>query len=432
MIELFIVLALIGLNGLFALSELAVVSARQPRLKALANAGRRGAQSALALRSNPGRFLSSVQIGITLIGIVNGAFSGETFGEAAAEQLMELGVGKAVAGPLGFGLVIVVVTYLSIIVGELVPKSIALRDPDAVACLVAPSMTAFARFATPAVWLLDASTRLVFRLLGQSTANETRVTDEEIRTLIAEAETAGVLERGEREMIAGVMRLADRGVSGVMTPRTDVEWIDVGADVEEIEHRLMTTQHSRLPVGEGADHMIGVVQARELLAALLSGERLDIRSKTRVAPIIPETTDALDVLNVLRTSSVPVALVHDEYGHFMGLVTPADVLEVISGVFKSHAEDQQPLALQRDDGAWVLAGGLPVDEMAERLGIAVPAQRGYETVAGFVLAHLQHIPAAGEHFIAQDWRFDVTKLNGNRIGAVLATRFIGSRRTYAA
>jgi putative hemolysin len=178
--------------------------------------------------------------------------------------------------------------------------------------------------------------------------------------------------------------------------------------------------------------MIGVVQARELLAALLSGERLDIRSKTRVAPIIPETTDALDVLNVLRTSSVPVALVHDEYGHFMGLVTPADVLEVISGVFKSHAEDQQPLALQRDDGAWVLAGGLPVDEMAERLGIAVPAQRGYETVAGFVLAHLQHIPAAGEHFIAQDWRFDVTKLNGNRIGAVLATRFIGSRRTYAA
>ncbi|MFA6140147.1 MAG: hemolysin family protein [Hyphomicrobium sp.] len=431
MIELLIVLALIGLNGLFALSELAVVSARQPRLKAMANAGRRGAQRALALRSDPGRFLSSVQIGITLIGIVNGAFSGETFGEAAAEQLMALGVGKAVAGPLGFGLVIVVVTYLSIIVGELVPKSIALRNPDAVACLVAPSMTAFARFATPAVWLLDASTRLVFRLLGQSKANETRVTDEEIRMLIAEAETAGVLERGEREMIAGVMRLADRGVSGVMTPRTDVEWIDVAADVEEIRQRLATTQHSRLPVGEGADRMIGVVQARELLAALLAGERLDIRTHTRVAPIIPETTDALDVLNVLRTSSVPVALVHDEYGHFMGLVTPADVLEVISGVFKSHAEDQQPLALQRDDGAWVLAGGLPVDEMAERLGIVVPAQRGYETVAGFALAHLQRIPAAGDHFITQDWRFDVTKLNGNRIGAVLATRFIGSRRTHS-
>lgn len=431
MIELLIVLALIGLNGLFALSELAVVSARQPRLKAMANAGRRGAQRALALRSDPGRFLSSVQIGITLIGIVNGAFSGETFGEAAAEQLMALGVGKAVAGPLGFGLVIVVVTYLSIIVGELVPKSIALRNPDAVACFVAPSMTAFARFATPAVWLLDASTRLVFRLLGQSKANETRVTDEEIRMLIAEAETAGVLERGEREMIAGVMRLADRGVSGVMTPRTDVEWIDVAADVEEIRQRLTTTQHSRLPVGEGADRMIGVVQARELLAALLAGERLDIRTHTRVAPIIPETTDALDVLNVLRTSSVPVALVHDEYGHFMGLVTPADVLEVISGVFKSHAEDQQPLALQRDDGAWVLAGGLPVDEMAERLGIVVPAQRGYETVAGFALAHLQRIPAAGDHFITQDWRFDVTKLNGNRIGAVLATRFIGSRRTHS-
>ena len=234
MIELLIVLALIGLNGLFALSELAVVSARQPRLKALANAGRRGAQSALALRSDPGRFLSSVQIGITLIGIVNGAFSGETFGEAAAEQLMALGVGSAAAGPLGFGLVIVVVTYLSIIVGELVPKSIALRNPDAVACLVAPSMTAFARLATPAVWLLDASTRLVFRLLGQTTENETRVTDEEISALITEAETTGVIERGEREMIAGVMRLADRGVSGVMTPRCSAASAVIALKVEPV------------------------------------------------------------------------------------------------------------------------------------------------------------------------------------------------------
>jgi len=271
-IELLIVAALICLNGLFALSELAIVSARHPRLKALAATGRHGADRALALAADPGRFLSAVQIGITLIGLINGAYSGETFGAHATDMLQALGMSATAAGPLGYGLVIAVITYLSVIVGELVPKSLALRNAEGIACTVAPAMVLFSRIAAPAVWLLDASTRLVFRLFGQSTESESRVTDEEIRTLIAEAESAGVIESGEREMIAGVMRLADRAVIGLMTPRTDVDWIDITDDEADIKERLITTPHSRLPVGEGStEALIGVVQTRELLAGIRVG-----------------------------------------------------------------------------------------------------------------------------------------------------------------
>jgi len=363
----------------------------------MAAAGRHGAHRALALASDPGRFLSAVQIGITLIGIVNGAYSGEVFGDNAAAALRHLGTPDTVAGPLGYGLVIAVITYLSVIVGELVPKNLALRDAEVIACAVAPAMTVFSRAAAPAVWLLDASTRLVFYAFGHTTESEARVTDEEIRTLIAEAETAGVIEKGEREMIAGVMRLADRAVIGLMTPRTAVDWIDLAASEAEIRERLISTQHSRLPVGEGStDALIGVVQTRELLSAILSGRPLDVHAHVRKAPVVPEIADALDVLGVLREAAVPMALIYDEYGHFEGLVTPADILEAIAGVFKSDTAGLEPYATERDDGSWLLSGSMPVDEMAELIGVPLPEQRGYETVAGFVLALFQHLPKTVE------------------------------------
>lgn len=427
--ELLIVAALIVVNGLFALSELAVVSARHPRLKAMAAAGRPGANRALALASNPGRFLSAVQIGITLIGIINGAYSGETFGEHAVAYLKDHGMPEAVAGPLGFGSVVVIITYLSVIVGELVPKNLALRNAEGIACAVAPLMTNMARIAAPAVWLLDTSTRLVFRLFGQSAESENRVTDEEIRTLIAEAETAGVIEEGERQMIAGVMRLADRAVIGLMTPRTDVDWIDVSAPDPGIKERLIKTPHSRLPVGEGSpDRLIGVVQTRELLATILAGRAFDVRAHVRKAPVIPETTDALDVLAILRNAEVPMALIHDEYGDFEGLVTPADILEAITGVFRSDRSDSEPNATERDDGSWLFSGAMPVDEMAETIGISLPPQRNYETVAGLVLSHLQHLPRTGEHIESNGWRFEVVDLDGRRIDKVLASRLRPLRR----
>ncbi len=431
-IEFLIVLALILLNGVFALSELAVVSARVPRLRALAAASHPGAVSAIALATNPGRFLSTVQIGITLIGIISGAYSGEAFGGDAGDALRAVGVPSAVAGPLGYGGVIVIVTYLSVIIGELVPKNLALRNAERIACMVAPFMTTVATVAKPAVWLLDTSTRLVFRLMGKSTESESRVTDEEIKALILEAETSGVLESGERELISGVMRLADRAVVGLMTPRTDVDWIDVNAPEEDIRQRLITTPHSRLPVGEGSsDALLGVVQTRELLAGILRNDKLDVRPLIRKAPIVPETMDALDLLAVLRDAEVPMALIHDEYGHFEGLVTPADILEAIAGVFKSDSEDEEPQAVERADGSWLLSGAMPVDEMADAIGIELPQQRAYETVAGFVLAHLQHLPKVGEAVDARGWQFEVVDLDGRRIDKVLASRIKSSRRPLA-
>lgn len=425
MTDLFIVLGLIFLNGLFALSELAVVSARQPRLKAMAASGKRGAERALALSSDPGRFLSAVQIGITLIGIINGAYSGETFGEHAAASLREAGLSEALATPLGYGTVIAVITYLSVIIGELVPKNLALRNAEEIACTVAPAMNAFSRLARPAVWLLDASTRLVFRVFGHTGESKNRVTNEEISMLIAEAEAAGVLESHEREMISGVMRLADRTVVGLMTPRTDVDWIDIATHEEEIKKQLIATPHSLIPVGEGTiDTLVGVVRAREILAAILAGERFEIRSFIHKVPIIPETMDALDALGILREAEVPIALIHDEYGHFEGLVSPADVLEAIVGAFKSEGEE--PNAVQRANGTWLLAGAMPVDEMAAQFGLVLPEKRGYATVAGFVLAHLQHIPKVGEVFEEAGWRFEVIDLDGRRIDKVLVQQVEGA------
>ena len=305
----------------------------------------------------------------------------------------------------------------------------ALRNAEGIACAVAPIMTAFAKFAAPAVWAFDTSARLVYRLIGKPPESAKRVTDEEIRTLIAEAETAGVIEKGERKMISGVMRLADRTVAGLMTPRTDVDWIDITAAETEIKERLITTPHSRLPAGDSStENMLGVVQTRELLAAILAGRPFEVRSHIRKAPFIPDTMDALNVLAILRDAGVPMALIHDEYGTFAGLVTPADILEAITGVFKSDAVGAEPYAVERDDGSWLLAGGMPADMMADTLGIVLPGKRPYETVAGFVLVQLQHVPKTGEHIQANGWRFEVVDLDGLRINKVLASRVKGLRR----
>lgn len=423
MLELGIAVLLIGLNGLFALSELAIVSARKARLKMMADNGRAGAATALKLADDPGRFLSTVQIGITLVGILAGAFSGAALGAMLTGILLSQGMPERVAEPLGYGLVIGSITYLSVVVGELVPKHLALKSPEGIACTVAPLMALISRIAAPVVWLLDASTKLIFRLFGQSTASESAVTEEEIKTIMAEAETAGVIETDERKMIAGVMRLGDRAVRGVMTPRTDVDWIDLNDSPSEIRDILINTPHSRLPVAEGhPDNMLGVVQARELLAATLREEALDIRKHLRRAPIIPDTLDALDALEVLRQAEVPMALVHDEYGHFDGVVTPADILDAIAGAFRSDEHEEEPEAVQREDGSWLLAGWMPADEMADQLGISLPERRDYETVAGLVIGELQHLPGAGEAVETLGWRFEVVDLDGRRIDKVLASR----------
>jgi putative hemolysin len=424
LLELIVALVLIALNGLFSLSELAVVSARKVRLQTMADQGRAGAATALKLAEDPGRFLSTVQIGITLVGILAGAFSGAALSQSFDEVLEGWGVPTRVAEPLAYVLVIGFITYLSVIIGELVPKHLALKNPERIACAVAPLMAVVSKVAAPVVILLDASTKLLFRVFGFSTESANSVTEEEVRTIVAEAEASGAIETDERNMIAGVLRLGDRAVRGVMTPRTDVQWIDLDDDEFEINERLISTVHSRLPVGEGSpDNMIGVVQVRELVPALLRGESLDIRAQVRQAPVIPDTVDALDALNVLRQSEVPMALVHDEYGHFDGILTPADILDAIAGAFRSdEGAKAEPEAVQREDGSWLLAGWMPADEMADALNVMLPERRDYETVAGLVIGELQHLPTTGEAVEAHGWRFEVIDMDGRRVDKVLASR----------
>ena len=324
------------------------------------------------------------------------------------------------------------ITYLSVIIGELVPKHLALKNPEGIACAVGPLMRLISRLGAPVVWLLDASTKLVFRLFGVSTESANAVTEEEVKTIVAEAEAAGAIETDERKMISGVMRLADRAVRGIMTPRTDVDWIDLDEPEFEIREVLLATKHSRLPVGEGRpDNMIGVVQVRELLGPLLKGEPLAVRSHVRAAPVIPDPLDAFDALNVLLEAEVPMALVHDEYGHFDGVVTPADVLDAIAGAFRSDEPDEgEPEAVEREDGSWLLAGWMPADEMADQLGIVLPGSRDFETVAGLIIGELQHLPQTGECVEALGWRFEVVDLDGRRIDNV-ARRIDGVGTTNA-
>ncbi len=428
-LELAIVAALIVVNGLLSMSELAIVSSRPARLKTMVDRGVTGSRRALALASNPGRFLSTVQIGITLVGILSGAFSGATLGLRLTEWLVSIGLSPGFANALGVGAVVTIITYASLIIGELVPKQIALRNPEAVAVKVAPAMTLIAKIGSPLVWLLDASGRAVLRITGHKASPEGRVTDEEIRTIIQEAETAGVIEPAERKMISGVMRLGDRPVKGVMTPRTEVDWIDLTEIEAIIREKIIQTEHSRLPVADGeVDAMVGVVETRELLAAMLERRPLDVASHVRRAPVVPDNADALDMLETLRTAEVPMALVHDEYGHFEGIVTPADLLEAIAGVFRSDVRETEPAAVRREDGSWLLAGFMPADEMADLLGIPLPQERQYETVAGFLLSQLQHLPAVGEIVDVNHWRFEVVDMDGRRIDKVLAARLPPTRR----
>lgn len=421
-LEVAIIAFLILLNGVFALSELAVVSSRRARLRVLAAAGRKGARRALELSTDPGRFLSTVQIGITLVGILAGAYSGATFGSDLSLWLETRGVSDRVAEPLGFGIIVAALTFLSLIIGELVPKHLALRKPEEIACAVAPAMTLMSRVAAPLVWLLNISTRLVLRILGRTAEAQETVTEEEIKSLIAEAESAGVLEADEQRLLVGVMRLGDRSVKGVMTPRTEVNWLDLNAGDEETKRVLIETPHSLLPVGEGsADAMVGVVQARDLLASVLQNQPLDIKKRMRPAAVVPDTMDALDVMAQLRAAEVKMALVHDEYGHFEGLVTPADLLEAISGP-TSGEEAGETQVVQRDDGSWLISGWMAVDEMADLLGIVLPANRDYQTAAGFLLSHLQRLPKVGETVVALGWEFEVVDLDGRRIDRVIAKR----------
>ncbi|WP_162939715.1 hemolysin family protein [Neorhizobium sp. NCHU2750] len=417
-----IVIALTVLNGVLAMSELAVVSSRPVRLKVMAEQGNRGAATAIKLAEDPGRFLSSVQIGITLVGVLSGAFSGATLGTRLTQWLEAQGLHENVADWLGVGGVVVVITYLSLILGELVPKQIALRAPEAVAARVAPTMKLIATFGAPIVWFLDISGRIVLTILRQRGETDDRVTDEEIRTVLAEAQSAGVIESGESEMISGVMRLADRTARGLMTPRRDVEVVDTEDEPEEIRAQLRATTRSRLPVRKGSsDEILGVLFVKDAYDFMAGGRHFDIQSAMREAPVVSDLTGALDVIQALRRAPAHMVLVYDEYGHFEGIISSGDVLEAITGVFQED-ETEEPAIVPRDDGSYLVAGWMPVDEFGAQMGISIEDDPGYETVAGFVLDELKHLPDLGEKFSTHGWTFEVVDLDGRRIDKLLVSR----------
>jgi putative hemolysin len=421
-----IILALVVLNGVFSMSELAIVSARKARLDAMARAGRRGASTAIELAADPGKFLSTVQIGITLIAVISGAFSGASLGEPTAMRLARLGLAPETAHTLALALVIGLTTVASLVFGELVPKQIALRSPEPLAAAMAVPMRWLALGTAPVVWLLDRVSQLVFRLIGLSRQSDDQVTAEELHLVVAEASKSGVIEEHERSIISGVVRLADRPVREVMTPRTDIDWLDCASDADAIHATLLDTSHSRLPVADGSiDKVVGVVQARDIAAALLRGEALDLKTLMRKAPVVIDQIDAMDALIALRAADVPMAMIHDEYGHFEGIVTPADLLAAIAGEFASDSDPEEaPSVVEREDGSLLVAGTMAADALADRLGIDLPEDRDYATVAGLALAAFRHLPDEGESFTEQGWRFEVVDLDGRRIDKLLVSEAV--------
>ena len=424
LLEILIVLALVVLNGYFALSELAIVSARPARLEALARKDGRGARLALALARDPGRMLSTVQIGITLVGIIAGAFGGAALAEPLDDALARIPGMAPFSAEIAYTLVVTAITYLSLIVGELVPKQLALRAPERVAAFVAPVIDLLSRISTPAVWLLDASSRLVLRLLGSEAQPPETVTEEEVRVLIAEGTRTGIFHKQEQEMISRVLRLADRPVRGIMTPRVELVWLDAEDDPAEVARVIKESGHSRFVIGKGSlDDVPGVLHVRDLLEACLAGQSLNLAAAVRPALVLHDNMPVLRALEALRQARVSIALVVDEYGEVEGVVTVQDVLEAMVGDMPEHRLSDEPAIVEREDGSLLMDGMLAIDEFKLALGFDNLLDEGsYHTLAGFILAQLGRVPEEGASVVYGGWRFEVVDMDGRRIDKVLVSR----------
>ncbi|MBL9062886.1 MAG: HlyC/CorC family transporter [Tabrizicola sp.] len=413
-------LALIVVNGVLSMSELAIVSARPARLKPL-EAKSRGARMALRLAEHPGRFLSTVQIGITAVGVLSGALSGATLGLRLQQWLQGQGVDPEWASTLGVGGVVVAITYVSLIVGELVPKQLALRNAEGVAIRMAPAMTFLSVIGAPLVWFLDKSGKVLLWLLGQRGESENRVTEEEVHVLLAEAHEGGVLETEEREMITGVMRLSDRTARALMTPRHEVEMLPLDATGAEAVAAIRKVARPRMPVADAEGEVVGIVLLSDAFQVVSRRETLDLKALVRDVPVVSDQAEALDVLEILQKSEHHFALVYDEYGHFEGILTTGDVLEAITGAVAA-SEPDEPAIVTREDGSYLVAGWMPVDEFCDRLGLPRGMAGEYDTVAGLILHQLGRIPELGASFTAEGYRFEVIDLDGRRIDKVLVAQ----------
>lgn len=419
-----IVLLLIVLNGFFAMSELAIVSSRRGRLKQMSDEGVRGAKIALKLSEDPGSFLSTVQIGITAIGVLAGAFSGATIADEITPYVARIPGLADAAQTLSFTGVVIVITCLSLVVGELVPKQIAINDAERTAARVARPMAVLARVGAPAVWFLRRTSNLLIRMMGLPLTRQVTVTEEEVKSLVAEATEAGVVQVAERDMIDGVLRLADRPARSIMTPRVDVIWLDPSDPPEEIRRQITESGRSRFPVSRNdVEEIEGVVYAKDLLDRMLQGMPLDLTASLRPPLYVHDGTPVLKLLELFRSSGTHMALVVDEYGSFQGIVTPTDILESIAGEFPSEEEEGEESAVRRDDGSWLLDGRIPIDQverLLERRDLN-PDDEDFHTLAGFVLWQLGHVPSVGESFVWHDLRFEVVDMDARRIDRLLVS-----------
>lgn len=419
--DLLIIFGLIVLNGVFAMSELAIVSAKTSKLKARAEDGSASAKTALRLAAEPGKFLSTVQIGITLIAIITGAFSGASLEGPVGERLAALGVPADVSGEVAFVTVIALTTYLSVVIGELVPKQVALRKAVPISLVMARPMAILAKIAAPLVWLLDRSSAGIVALLGIRAKGQSPVTAEELQMIFADATHSGVIEAEQHQILTGVVRLAERPVREMMTPRTELDWIEVEADESAIRDAIEASPHSMLPVAEGSpDTILGVVKVREVLGAMVAGTTVNLKAMMRKAEVVPDQLDAMDALRVLQSADIAMALVHDEYGHFEGIVTPVDLLTAMAGNFVSDQDEgDEPQVIERSDGSLLIAGGLSADALADRLGLDYDVSREFGTAAGYVLSVLKKVPVEGDHFTDQGWWFEVVDMDRRKIDKIL-------------
>jgi putative hemolysin len=421
--EIVVVLLLIVINGLFSLSELALVSVRRARLAVLERKGVKGATAARTLSDDPQRFLPTVQVGMTLVSVFTGVFGGARIASHVQAWLETIPSVARFAESLALGAVVIVTTYLTLVLGELVPKQLALRGPELMAIRVARPIAVLSRIVGPAVWLLGKSSNGILRLFGVRRASRQSVTEEELKALLIEGAQTGVLEMEEREMIERVLRLADKPVRAIMTPRTELAWIDRTHPAKAIAAALKAAPHSRFVVcDKSIDNVVGVVQAKDLLDRILGGGELSVGASLRQPMVVPDTISALDALERLKSDTLGLALVMDEYGSFEGVVTAADVLQAIVGE-ASGPEHQEGVPGPEGDATMTLDGMTPVDELKARLMLPdLPAEGSYHTLAGLLLALLRRVPAPGDRIVFGGWRFEVVEMDGRRVDKVLAGR----------
>ncbi len=424
-LELIIILLLILANGVLAMSEMAMVAARKSVLQQRASDGDAGARRALDLAEEPSRLLSTVQIGITLVGVLVGAFGGATLAKAIGSWTMQWPVLAPYSDVIGVGVVVIGITYFSLVLGELAPKRIALTNPEGIAIIVAPPLDAFSRLMQPVVRLLTGSTNLVLRMLGIGEQGETVVTDEEIEMLLQEGAEMGVFEPIEEEIVRQLFRLSDRSIDALITPRTEVVWLDVTDSLAEVRRKIAATNHSRYPVADGdLDNVVGQLLVKDLTNEQWTDDSFDITEIMRPALYVPDTVPALAALERFRNSRSKLAMVIDEFGGVLGIVTVNDLVEAIVGDLPDHDEESEPEAVERENGSWLIDGRFPLDEFKELFNLTdLPqgAESYYQTVGGLVMATLGRVPTAGDAFSWQGLRIEVVDMDGRRVDKVIAS-----------